>query len=293
MLTTSFLRQLEQILSRQTRKKMHFRRVKPIEGGNINLTARLDTTVGTYFLKSNDAFRFPAMFEKEVRGLEALRKAEAFTIPEVILTGDAEGQAFLILKFFEDKDMKSDFWESFGKSLAKLHKVYSPKYGFSEDNYMGSLEQSNKEHNKWIDFFVEERLEKQLKRAMELGYLNGDDENGFQKLYRELDSLIPNEPSSLLHGDLWGGNFITGESGEPCLIDPAVYYGHREMDLSMTRLFEGFDEPFYETYNSEYPLAPGFESRVDIHNLYPLLVHVNLFGGGYIPQLRGILKKFR
>ena len=189
--------------------------------------------------------------------------------------------------------MKNDFWESFGKSLAKLHRVNSSKYGFAEDNYIGSLEQSNKEHNKWIDFFIEERLEKQLKRAMELGILTGDDENHFQKLYRELDSLIPNEPPSLLHGDLWGGNFITGDNGEPCLIDPAVYYGHREMDLSMTRLFDGFEKPFYDIYNSEYPLAPGFEARVDIHNLYPLLVHVNLFGGGYIPQLRGVIKKFK
>ena len=114
----------------------------------------------------------------------------------------------------------------------------------------------------------------------------------FEKLFVELHNILPDESPSLVHGDLWSGNFMTGTDGEPCLIDPAVYYGHREMDLSMTKLFGGFDDKFYEAYNVEYPLTPGFEERVDIHNLYPLLVHVNLFGGQYVSQVRGILKRF-
>lgn len=292
MLTASFLRQLEQTLGKKIGQKLHFRRVKPVSGGSINLTARLDTTSGTYFLKANDAFKYPAMFEKEARGLEAIRETKTCTVPETILTGELEGEAFLILRFIEDKPMVNDFWKIFGEALANLHRVTRAKYGYNEDNYIGSLVQSNREHNRWVDFFIEERLEKQLKTAMVLGYLKKDDEERFGKLYRELDSLLPIEPASLLHGDLWNGNFITGMSGEPCLIDPAVYYGNREMDLAMTKLFGGFDPLFYEAYQSTYPLQSGFEKREHIHNLYPLMVHLNLFGGGYINQVREILKQY-
>jgi fructosamine-3-kinase len=265
--------------------------VKPLAGGSINLSARLDTTAGSYFLKANDAYQYPAMFDKEANGLEELRKTKTVAVPKVIMTGEIEGQSFLLLEFMEGIRIKN-FWEHFGRALAQLHKNTSDKYGFQEDNYIGSLVQRNTQRSLWLDFFMEERLEQQLKTALTSGQLKIEDANHFQKLYLRLDSLIPRELPSLLHGDLWNGNFVTANSGEPCLIDPAVYYGHREMDLSMTTLFGGFDAEFYEAYNSEFPLQPGFEERKDIHNLYPLLVHVNLFGGGYIGQVREILKRF-
>jgi fructosamine-3-kinase len=292
MLTASFQRSLEQILRKKTGVALHFRRLKPLAGGSINLSARLDTTAGSFFLKVNDAYRFPGMFEKEANGLEELRKTNTITIPKVIMTGEIEEQSFLMLEFIESTSRMKNFWESFGKSLALLHKVVNEKTGYHEDNYIGSLVQHNTQHGNWVDFFIEERIEKQLKPALASGLLKSEDAVRFRKLYLELESIIPSEPFSLVHGDLWNGNFIIGNSGEPCLIYPAVYYGHREMDLSMTKLFGGFDPGFYEAYHAEFPLQPGFEERVDIHNLYPLLVHVNLFGGGYAGQVRDILRRF-
>jgi protein-ribulosamine 3-kinase len=127
---------------------------------------------------------------------------------------------------------------------------------------------------------------------MDSGKMNDTDNNLFRKFYSHYEAVISIEKPALLHGDLWSGNFMVGTNGEPCLIDPAVYYGHREMDLSMTKLFGGFDEKFYEAYHAEFPLSPGFDERIEMHNLYPLMVHVNLFGGGYVSQVRTILKRF-
>ena len=292
MLTASFLRGIESQLGKKLKQKIHFRRVSPVSGGSINHAARVDATFGTFFLKANDAFQFPAMFEKEARGLKTLKDTALFTIPEVVLTGDEEGLAFLILKFIESKSKQTNFWENFGSTLAKLHKTTSDKFGFSEDNYIGSLVQSNRQHNRWTDFFIEERLEKQLQLAVSSGRLSANESTIFKKIYTHYESIATDEPPALLHGDLWSGNFIAGNNGEPCLFDPAIYFGHREMDLSMTKLFGGFEVQFYESYNNEYPLSAGFDERTEIHNLYPLMVHVNLFGGSYVSQVKNILKKF-
>jgi len=292
MLTASFLRHVESSLNQKLGKKIHIRRVTPVSGGSINLSARLDSSVGNFFLKSNDAFRYPSMFEKEGRGLQLLQEQKIISVPEVILTDEAEGQSYLILRFIESGKRKINFWEEFGISLAKLHKVSSSKFGLEENNFIGSLIQSNTQHSRWIDFFTEERISKQMQMALKSGILKQEDEKNLNKLFLKFESLIPEEIPSLIHGDLWSGNYMTGISGEPCLIDPAVYYGHREMDLAMSHLFGGFETVFYESYHSEFPLSPGFEERIDIHNLYPLLVHVNLFGGGYVSQVRSIIKKF-
>ena len=292
MLTAAFLRGIEAQLGKKLKQKIHFKRVSPVSGGSINHAARLDTTNGTFFLKANDTFLYPGMFEKEAHGLQLLKETKLFTIPEVVLTGEEEGLAFLILRHMESKLKNKNFWESFGNSLAKIHKLTSQSFGFSENNYIGSLVQSNREHNRWTNFFIEERLEKQLQLAVSAGRIDSSDSNFFNRIYTRYESLATEEPPALIHGDLWSGNIITGTNGEPCLVDPAVYYGHREMDISMTRLFGGFDEEFYTSYNSEYPLQSGFEERMDIHNLYPLMVHVNLFGGSYLNQVKNIVRRF-
>jgi fructosamine-3-kinase len=155
---------------------------------------------------------------------------------------------------------------------------------------MGSLPQSNKKHSDWISFFVEERLEKQVSLAHE--YLSSSNFSAFNRLYKRLGELIPPEPPALLHGDLWGGNYMVSSDGKACLIDPAVYYGHREIDIAMTTLFEGFDGDFYASYHEEYPLEKGWRDRLDIFNLYPLLIHLNLFGSGYLGSIERILKRF-
>lgn len=292
MLTSSFLRGLEGQLGKTLKQKLHFKRVSPISGGSINQAARLDTTYGTFFLKANDTFLYPKMFEKETHGLKILKETNLITIPDIILIGEEEGLAFMVLRFIDSKPRNINFWESLGTSLAKIHRHTSQRFGFTEDNYIGSLFQSNKEYNRWTDFFTEERLEKQVQLALSTGRMNESDRNLFSKIYSRYETIAVEEQPALLHGDLWSGNLVTGTNGEPCLVDPAVYFGHREMDISMSRLFGGFEEEFYHAYNNEYPLMAGFEERMDIHNLYPLMVHLNLFGGSYLHQVRSILKRF-
>lgn len=292
MLTASFLRGIETQLGKKLKQKLHFKRVQPVSGGSINHAARLDTSWGVYFLKANDSFLYPQMFEKEARGLDALKQTGHITIPEVIFTGEEDGLSFMILRFVESKPRASDFWEKFGQALAKIHRHTSAHFGYEENNFIGSLVQCNKKHNKWTDFFIEERLEKQLSQAIQNGKMNSGDTNLFRNIYLKIESLFSEEEPAFLHGDLWNGNFMTGNSGEPCLIDPAVYFGHREMDLAMTHLFGGFDEAFYNSYQSEFPLAPGFDERIDLCNLYPLMVHLNLFGGSYLSQVKNIVKRF-
>ena len=143
-----------------------------------------------------------------------------------------------------------------------------------------------------MEFFIEGRLEKQIALAKNSGAIDSATVQQFNRLYNKLPEIIPEEKPSLIHGDLWNGNFMTGADGKAWLIDPAVYYGHREMDLAMTKLFGGFSTDFYESYNETFPLQKGFNNRVDIHNLYPLLVHVNLFGGGYLHEVKNILSRF-
>jgi protein-ribulosamine 3-kinase len=292
MLTASFLRYVENALSKAYKSIVHIRRVTPVSGGSINLTAKIDTTKGVMFIKVNDAFRYPDMFVREASGLKCLSETHTFTIPAVILTGEEDTQAFIVMQFIDSRTRIENFWQQFATSLAALHRNTNERFGFHEDNYIGSLKQSNRQHNKWIDIFVEERLEPQLKLAYGKGELNEKDKSNFQRLFSRLDDLIPDERPALLHGDLWSGNFIAGNSGEPCLIDPAVYFGHREMDLSMSKLFGGFDQQFYDSYHETFPLSEGFEERAELYNLYPLLVHVNLFGGGYVNDVKAILKKF-
>ena len=192
----------------------------------------------------------------------------------------------------EQSQPENNFWENFGRGLAKLHKTTSDYFVLDHNNYIGSLTQSNRKRDNWIDFFVEERLGFQLKLARDSHLIDSGVLSAAEGLFNRLNEIIPKEQSSLLHGDLWSGNFMLGDQGEACLIDPAVYYGHREMDIAMTKLFGGFDHQFYEAYNQEFPMEKGWEQRMDICNLYPLLVHVNLFGGGYVSQLTSILKRF-
>jgi fructosamine-3-kinase len=178
-------------------------------------------------------------------------------------------------------------------SLAKLHEVKSDQYGLDHDNYIGSLAQSNTKHPDWKSFFITERIQPQLKLAMEKGLIDMEMIKQFESFFDHFDDLIPEEPPALLHGDLWNGNYLVSNSGKAALIDPAVYFGHREMDLAMTKLFGGFDAEFYQAYNEKFPLKKGWEKRIPIHNLYPLLVHVNLFGSGYVSQIKLILNNLK
>jgi protein-ribulosamine 3-kinase len=261
-------------------------------GGCINRGGRLKTTAGNFFLKWNDEKKFPLMFEAESRGLQILRQQDAIRIPKVIGNGISDSFQFLLLEYIDQKPRSKNYWQVLGERLAALHQRSSKQFGLEHNNYIGSLRQYNQQSSSWIHFFIEQRLNVQLKLAIDNGLAPGHWQQGFERLHSRLSSLLPEEKPSLVHGDLWNGNLITDEKGEPCLIDPAVYYGNREADLAMTKLFGGFDRDFYTSYEAAFPLQPGYQQRVDIYNLYPLLVHVNLFGGSYVHSVEGILRAF-
>ncbi|NQV01436.1 MAG: fructosamine kinase family protein [Bacteroidia bacterium] len=272
------------------RFQIHASRI--LSGGDINQVYRIDTTRGVFCLKFNSADRFPGMFEKEAGGLSLLREANALRIPSVVDVITLKHYSALLLEFIDTAAPVKDFMFRFGVSLGKLHDHTTSSFGLDHDNYMGSLPQSNRKNTNWIDFFREERLERQLRLARASGQLTSDTDNLFSRLFSRLDQLLAVDKPALLHGDLWGGNVMVSETGEACLIDPAVYYGHREVDLAMTTLFGGFPSDFYQGYESHHELIPGWRERLDLYNLYPLLVHLNLFGGGYMESVCRTLQKF-
>jgi protein-ribulosamine 3-kinase len=263
-----------------------------LSGGSINHVIRLDTNHGKFCLKYNSSTIYPGMFQKEAAGLEILRTAGEIRVPGVIFEGDAGPYSYLLLEYVDPVSKIEGFMADFGHCLAGLHRHTAPKFGLEHDNFMGSLAQSNTVHDDFPGFFIKERLGVQLELAMQKGYFSDEDLLKFERLYKALPGIIPEEIPALVHGDLWNGNFIVSEKGRACLIDPAVYYGHREADLAMSMLFGGFSREFYESYNESFPLEKGWRARLEIYNLYPLLVHLNLFGSGYLREILDITRKF-
>lgn len=207
-------------------------------------------------------------------------------IPEVYLVGDD----FLLMEYIEENNFGNSYL--FGSQLAQLHRKSNELFGLDHPNYIGRLPQSNRYHAHWLEFFVRERLEPQVKMAIDSGKLSADFAHIFERVMNYTYIIFPDEPPALLHGDLWAGNYMFTNNEETAIYDPAVYYGHREMDIAMTKLFGGFDKEFYRGYNDMYPLEPGFEERLKLCNLYPILVHANLFGGSYIHQAEQLLRQF-
>jgi fructosamine-3-kinase len=255
----------------------------PLAGGDINEAYRVAFGDGrAVFVKTNDrADR--AMFPAEARGLQWLREARALRVPEVLAVSAADrGTPFLALELLEPSPRVRDFDERLGRGLASLHRAGAACMGLDHDNFIGRLPQSNDARATWAEFYRDLRLGRQLEMARKARRTTARMEKGFEALFALLPALVgPEEPPSRLHGDLWGGNLHVDERGEPCLIDPAVYGGHREIDLAMMRLFGGFSARTFAAYEEAYPLAPGHEERVSLYQLYPLMVHVNLFGGSY------------
>ncbi|MCC5942907.1 MAG: fructosamine kinase family protein [Balneolaceae bacterium] len=268
------------------------RHSQPAGGGSINRASMLDTNKGKYFIKWNQDVPTD-FFQKEAEGLQTLRVADhPLRIPDVhsVLDPSQDSPGYLLMEYIEENPNGDS--RRFGAELAKLHSNHSEKFGFHSDNYIGSLPQSNNQHENWNDFFIIERLEPQLTLAIISGKVNSSVKQNLNRLAARLDDLIPPCKPSLLHGDLWGGNYLFDMDGNAVLIDPAVYYGHPEVDLAFSTMFGGFTYDFYQGYESVTPLEPGFDEREPIFNLYPLLVHVNLFGGHYIHQFNSIIQKF-
>lgn len=267
------------------------RQVSAVGGGCINSCFRIETDNLDYFIKYHTV-PYLDMFEKEYQGLQALAAHQYLTIPTALGYGTAADRSFLLMEYLRSGLTSNNYWEQLGRGLAALHRVSGARYGWQTNNYIGRLQQANYWHEDWITFFIEERLNPQIKGALDAGLLPLAAHEQFKSLCNKLNELLPVESPALLHGDLWSGNVLVGPQGEPCLVDPAVYYGHREIELAFTTLFGGFDEKFYLAYENDYLLIPGYRQRFEIYNLYPLLVHLNLFGRGYLRNIQSTLDRF-
>ncbi|MEE3148812.1 MAG: fructosamine kinase family protein [Bacteroidota bacterium] len=263
------------------------KQASPLSGGDINAVFLLTTDQGNFVIKINDAQRFPEMFSLEKLGLESLAQSKSFIILEVLGVGTFETKSYLLLEHIESGKPSVDFDEIFANNLAKMHQTTSA-FGFQKDNYIGSLPQYNTEEASAADFYIKQRLMPQFKMAADRGYTFED----VDLLYKSIPDLIPDEPAALIHGDLWGGNFMVNSDGNPVLIDPATCYAPREMDLAMMRLFGGFNENIFITYHEVFPLCEGWKARIKLWQLYYILVHVNLFGAHYYNTANSILKTY-
>lgn len=256
-----------------------------LSGGDINQAERVELADGRRVFVKHNPSAPPGMFEAEAEGLTWLAEARALPVPEVI----AIGRDHLVLELVEPGRRRPGFDEALGRGLARLHAFGAPAHGHARDNFIGRLPQDNAREPDWPTFYREHRLRPMVDRARSL--LGREVLAGFERLYARLDQLVgPEEPPARLHGDLWGGNLHVTADGHPCLIDPAVYGGHREIDLAMMKLFGGFGARVFEAYDEAFPLAGGHEERTPLYQLYPLLVHVNLFGESYVGSVRGALR---
>ncbi len=262
-----------------------------LSGGDINQVFKIKTKHDTFVVKVNVANRFPQLFEKERSGLHLLAETGIKT-PEVIAEFTEDEMQFLVLEYIEEEKKTAVFWNHFAKDLAKLHRKQSDYFGLETDNYIGSLVQKNTKKISWEDFFIENRIAPLMKKAFDKGLLQSNHLQQFENLFTKLNEIIPQEKPSLVHGDLWLGNLMSGKNKCLVFIDPAVYFGHREMDIAMTQLFGGFDNAYLDVYNEEFPLQKGWKERISIHNLYPNLAHLLLFGSSYLSGIENVIRKF-
>ncbi len=261
-------------------------------GGSINQVFKMETSEGCFVVKMNSLSRYPQMFSTEAMGLQLIAETGTIQVPAIVAVCSLKQHQLLLLEYVEAAERVKDYFVDFAAQLAAMHRNTSDKYGLHFNNRIGSLPQDNTAGESLTEFMIRRRLAPQLRLALRSGRLEEADDKKFQGLFGKLNELIPVEKPALVHGDLWSGNVITGSDGRAWLIDPAVAFYHREADIAMSRLFAGFDEDFYTAYNQVFPLMKGWEERIDLWNLYPLLVHVNLFGGGYVKNVRAILKRF-
>lgn len=266
-----------------------FNVIKPLAGGCINNVLLVDIDGERTVVKKNNKHTFPEMLSKEKKQLEYLRAKSPVSYAEPLFHLEDDVHQYLGLVYEEEGENTSTAQSEFGHLLAEQHKISADSFGWAEDNYIGSLPQSNTKKDNWSDFYAENRLLYQTKLAVDQGIVPADFSKRMDAFCKELPSLFPTETPALLHGDLWGGNYFILTSGKPFLYDPACYYGHREMELGMTLMFGGFDREFYRGYEENYPLEKGWKERVQFTQLYPNLVHLNLFGTSYLGAIMKII----
>ena len=262
-----------------------------IGGGSINEAWCLQGRSAAYFVKLNRAEKID-MFAAELEGLQAIAATATVTVPAPIVYGLVANRSYLVLEYldidrYRDTDAASI---TFAEQLAAMHHSTAGSFGWQRDNTIGSTPQANTPMHDWIDFWSQKRLGFQLDLAARNGFHGRLQDRG-QRLLDELGRLLDGHrpQPSLLHGDLWSGNYAVTSSGQPVMFDPAPYYGDRETDLAMTELFGGFPGRFYQAYQSAWPLDPGYKQRRILYNLYHVLNHLNLFGGSYLGQAQSMI----
>jgi len=284
-LSADFVQHITDVISNLIGYRFKIHQIKPVNGGDINQCFHIEGDKQSFFLKKNSNKQLPQLFILEREGLKLLERVGGVSIPKSLIAGQYQDDAFLLMSWIDKGENLAAAQAELGRILALMHKNTHQYYGLEYDNYLGMLPQSNRQHTDWSDFFIEERLKRQLEQAASMRMIDDGVLKKFELLFHKFPSLFPNEPPALLHGDLWSGNYIVDKNGTPFLIDPAVYYGHREVDLALTLLFGGFNQAFYGAYQEIFPLEKGWMERADLWNLYILLFHANVFGGNYLKQV--------
>lgn len=283
--------EIAQHISDAVQDDFQINRQRSIGGGSINDAYVIDNGSQQYFVKLNSPHQ-EDMFAAEAEGLIELNKADAIKVPKPLCWGSTSSSSYIVMDFIEEGNSTSQSQRKLGQQLAEMHRYTSKTFGWHRNNTIGSTPQPNQIANDWIDFFKMQRLGFQLDLAAQKGYggrLQKDGEKLLSKLECFFYSYTPQ--ASLLHGDLWSGNYTFDTHGDPVIFDPAVYYGDREADIAMTELFGGFGPDFYAAYNDNHPLDSDYQTRKTLYNLYHIINHLNLFGSGYLSQAEGMISR--
>lgn len=286
MLSKKFLNHISNVIEHSISN------VQSVSGGDISKTYLIETSHHKYFLKINSNSNALDMFNAEKKGLEAIANTNTIATPKIFASDIFQNNAFLILEYIESKSPNDKDFENLGQQLAELHKHKSSSFGFIDDNFIGSLPQYNNKNTDWAKFYINQRLLPQIELALSKKLLQHKDVPKTETMHKVCNDIFKQVSPSLLHGDLWGGNYLISTEGKPYLIDPAVYYGHSEVDIAMSKLFGGFGISFYDTYHKSFPKTQEFDARIELYQLYYLLVHLNLFGGSYYNSVKRIFNTY-
>lgn len=274
--------EISQAISKATGQQFAIATTNSVSGGCINQGYKVSSKDTIYFVKLNNASEVE-MFAAEALGLQQMQATQTITVPEPICWGTAGNSSYIVLQWLNLAGGNSQSWRSMGRQLAQMHRQGTSKdFGWERNNTIGSTPQINTWMDNWADFFAQQRIGYQLKLAQRRGGNFPDTKKIVEAVRNKLANRQPE--SSLVHGDLWSGNAAIGSDGAPIIFDPATYYGDRETDIAMTELFGGFGAAFYQGYNEAWQLDSGYQQRKQIYNLYHVLNHFNLFGGGYAGQ---------
>ncbi|MRG86267.1 fructosamine kinase family protein [Salinibacillus xinjiangensis] len=268
-------------------------KVTPISGGSINNAYYVETTKSRFFIKTNTGVS-PHFFQAEAKGLQFIEESNTIDVPQVYFYNNPapDETGVIVLEWIEgEKTAQTD--EQLGHSLASLHKTTGSHFGFEEDTFIGELPHPNGLYENWVAYYRDCRLTPQYKTGIQSGKIVGQRKRQMEKLLNHLDQWLNHSPKpSLLHGDLWGGNWIVGPAGKPYLIDPSVLYGDHLFELAFTELFGGFSSTVYHAYEDVFPIPTYYKDIQPLYQLYYLLVHLNLFGEGYGRSVDRILKRY-